>query len=142
MTRPRMLKDQNYNSIPGFYGVRQSFSKTMGVAASPVSVTFSPADNAGYTDQDEDGQTLLMEPNQIYELSLNKNIVGAPAAPSQINIYTGKTSGVFLTNPFFVTVFRDSVFITIKLHSDQDRIKVERIGTVVEDLVIGIRKLS
>lgn len=142
MTRPRMLLDQNNKPIPDFFGVRQCFSKTMGVLASPVNITFSPADNTTYLDTDEDGKTLLMEPNQIYELSINKNIVGAPASPSIVNIYTGKTTGVFLVNPFTVTVFRQTIFVRIKLHPDQDRFKIERIGTNVEDLVIGLRKLS
>jgi len=137
-----MLKDQNNNSIPFYFGLRQAFSKVMGVAASPQQVAFSPADNAGYVDTDEDGATLLMEPNQIYELSINKNIAGAPASPSQINIYTGKPGNIFIINPFFITIFRDTIFFTIKLHPDQDRFKIERIGANVEDLVIGIRKLS
>lgn len=142
MTRPRMLRDQNNQPIQDYFGVRQCFSKTIGVTASPVAIAFHPGDNTGYADLDEDGLNLLMEPNQIYELSVSKNIAGAPTSPSQINIYIGKNNAAYLVNPFFFTVFRQTVFFRIKLHSNQDSIKIERIGTNVEDVVVGIRKLS
>lgn len=138
--RPVLLKDANYNSVP-ILGTRQAFSKTLGTAASPVNQTFSPADNAGYTDTDANGNTLLMEPNQLYEISLTK-LAGATTNNSLINIYMGKTDGSYVTNPMVLAIFSGTVFIQLRFGASNDRIKIERFGSVTDDVQVGIRKLQ
>ena len=140
MSRPKMLKDQNYNSIPVF-GMRQCFSKTMGTGASPAQIFFGPADNTGYADPDEDGGLLLMEPNQCYEFSFTK-LAGATTNNSLINFYLGFINGTYVVNPIKFAIFSGTLYLPVKFGPDNDRCMIERVGAVLDDVQVALRKLS